>query len=486
MLYAHLLSDTQAVTTAPADCQVILSLGAGTQSSCLALMAARGDLPASYQRPQPAVFADTGFELRRVYAHLRGVSCLGGETEVITPEGAKPIRSLVGPGTLLVPNQQGAWGQWRKVDVRSFGTQRLYEVTLVRQRSRVRKVIHATETHRWVTKDKWNCWHFTTTRLLGAGDAIPTCRYTSILASRTPVEPSPFGIAHGFVFGDGTAPNRPYMPGSVDFYGTKDVPLLRYFALNPTSPQHNEKCNPPDFLRVTNLPRKWKHAPPLDEPRSYLLGWLAGYFAADGHVTERGQATLFSANPNHLNYVRDLCYVLGVRTNPICQKDHPGKGGIARLHSLTIYPRDLPDLVWLLLHHLARIQAWRDKASSRQDDDWTIASVERSDRVEEVFCAVVPGREMFTLADNIVTGNCPYHDDGYWRALRDSSADEFEAACRFEETIRHLPGVKGECFVHGSCVPLREIDFSRTRTERRVVHQGQGLLFDGGEGACSL
>lgn len=44
----------------------VLSLGAGVQSSTLALMAARGDLP----KPDVAIFADTGGESARVYAWL--------------------------------------------------------------------------------------------------------------------------------------------------------------------------------------------------------------------------------------------------------------------------------------------------------------------------------------------------------------------------------------------------------------------------------
>jgi hypothetical protein len=44
----------------------ILSLGAGVQSSTLALMAARGEIPA----PDAAIFADTGYEPQRVYAWL--------------------------------------------------------------------------------------------------------------------------------------------------------------------------------------------------------------------------------------------------------------------------------------------------------------------------------------------------------------------------------------------------------------------------------
>jgi hypothetical protein len=41
-------------------------------------------------------------------------------------------------------------------------------------------------------------------------------------------------------------------------------------------------------------------------------------------------------------------------------------------------------------------------------------------------------------------------------------------------------------FLHSSCIPLRDIDFSRTRGERRALSRGQALLFDGGEGVCSL
>ena len=37
---------------------------------------------------------------------------------------------------------------------------------------------------------------------------------------------------------------------------------------------------------------------------------------------------------------------------------------------------------------------------------WVVQSVEWSDRVEEVYCAEVPGTHAFTLEDNILTGNC--------------------------------------------------------------------------------
>jgi DNA primase len=45
-------------------------------------------------------------------------------------------------------------------------------------------------------------------------------------------------------------------------------------------------------------------------------------------------------------------------------------------------------------------------SASGPRDHWVVESVEWSDRVEEVFCAEVPGTHAFTLEDNILTGNC--------------------------------------------------------------------------------
>ena len=73
---------------------------------------------------------------------------------------------------------------------------------------------------------------------------------------------------------------------------------------------------------------------------------------------------------------------------------------------------------------------------------------------------------------------CPFHDDAYWLSMREHRPDEWEQACDFDEQIRFLPGIRGQCFVHRSCVPLREIDFNLTSRERRLEARGQMGLFD--------
>jgi hypothetical protein len=52
---------------------------------------------------------------------------------------------------------------------------------------------------------------------------------------------------------------------------------------------------------------------------------------------------------------------------------------------------------------------------------------------------------------------CPYHSQNEWRAL---SPNEFRDACLFDEEIRRKGGVRGDLFVHRSCVPLSEVDLT--------------------------
>jgi len=60
---------------------------------------------------------------------------------------------------------------------------------------------------------------------------------------------------------------------------------------------------------------------------------------------------------------------------------------------------------------------------------------------------------------------CPYHSDDFWRELKEIYPDEFAKACQFDEGIRdHYKtrrfGIEHPLYLHRSCVPLRDIDWS--------------------------
>lgn len=77
---------------------------------------------------------------------------------------------------------------------------------------------------------------------------------------------------------------------------------------------------------------------------------------------------------------------------------------------------------------------------------------------------------------------CPFHSDAEWRRL---TTDEFEEACKFDETIREAggnddAGLSGKLFLHRSKLPLREVDLSDK-------HKDQINMFDNEcEGMCGV
>jgi len=79
---------------------------------------------------------------------------------------------------------------------------------------------------------------------------------------------------------------------------------------------------------------------------------------------------------------------------------------------------------------------------------------------------------------------CPYHNDASWRELRDTDAAGWEQALEVDRAIRtglQRSTLVGELFLHGSLIPLEQVDLS-TAAER-----GQPNLFENEcEGHCGV
>lgn len=330
------------------------------------------------------------------------VNCFAGETLVVTPNGDRPICSLVGRQTLLIPNKKNL-GLWKEVQVKSFGVQPLLTVQLRRGNSK--KTIRVTPDHRWTVVGKEG---IILTRHLSVGDKLTSCyaRNYPSYGKHAPL-PSFVAVAQGFTFGDGSKETEGQSPAYADLIGQKDRVMLRYFR---GYRQTSIKCGEEQVPRIKDLPRFWKELPPADESLSFLLGWLAGYFAADGNVSS--SAYLDSADWDALNFAKGILYRLGVRVSPIRTKDREGFGEVRTLYTLAFDVKGLPDSFWVMPHHrqaARKIRKRKDQMSRYRH--WVVTRVEDRSEMEEVFCAVVPNVEKFTLADNIQTMNCPFCDD---------------------------------------------------------------------------
>lgn len=323
--------------------------------------------------------------------------CLAGDTEIVTSEGVATIGSLVGSTPTLLTTR-GAAGTWVQAPVRSFGRQELYAIRFRRGRAVIE--VLATAEHRWpVRRHGHSSLEMIQTRDLVPGLRAATCKGSP----KSRVRASAFGIAHGIVYGDG---HRERKGSAVTLHGSKDAQLLKWFPHSPTSVVRlGNDYSEDEAIRVRDLPGYFKEPPSLAESKSYLLGWLAGYFAADGHVTSVGQATISSASLVNIRLVRDVCFALGIGTHTITSHARRGKGKVdTPLYRIGLVTGDLSEDFFLIDHHRFRYKAVPAR-------DWLVESIEPTGRIEEVFCATVPETHVFTLASGIVTGNCDYISD---------------------------------------------------------------------------
>jgi hypothetical protein len=330
--------------------------------------------------------------------------CLSGDTEVVTRQGVKPIRALAGSTPeLLVPRVGpkgglASLGNFQAAPVRSFGRQRLWEVVLESRGGT--KTVHATAEHRWILASgkgwelKPPAAYERITSTLQPGDRLRPLR------ARTPVGASimPPAVAQGFTYGDGTV-GQGRRPATLAIYDNgKDDALLPFFPM----------AEPIDYNGVRliyGLPRFWKELPPLSESRSFLLSWLAGYFAADGTVGAEGRCVLSSADEQSIRFARDVAAVCGIGYSPLRPQLRSGFGRPPTvLWTLSLRRRDLPDWFFIIREHALR--AADANQSDARGTYWTVKSVTQTDTTEEVYCATVPGAAAFGLSDDLMTGNC--------------------------------------------------------------------------------
>lgn len=341
----------------------------------------------------------------RVYSDNRAY-CFTGDTEFITRSGVRTLKECVDTDQwVLTPNHQfNGWnsrtektrfdGVWIKAPIRSFGVSPVLRVTV--RRSRARKVIKATPNHRWVAGKHGRPFSIFETSSLVSGMSLASLSSQNYL-SRASV--SPFGVAHGFVFGDGSVEHG----GSrVALWGEKDSALTSFFTGCDGKPVKtlNGVCG----IEFRGLPKYFKSFPSLDEGHSYLMGWLAGYIAADGSVVGPGEVILESSEYENLCFARTVATELGLPTYGIVAHDRLGFGTEkSALYRLRFVPSHFPSEMLLIDAHHERFISNPTTGNKLR---WTVESIEDCSEVEEVYCATVPETRLFTLADNILVGNC--------------------------------------------------------------------------------
>lgn len=312
--------------------------------------------------------------------------CFTGDTMVITVDGPRPVRDLVGAETVVLstttdPRDGQVTPEWVKATTDSFGFAEVHEVTFRRRNARV--TVRTTPNHRWPVKRRAGI-SFVHTADLHPGDSVPALQYPAMTEHVT----DPDAVANGIVWGDGSVYNRHggrTPQATVQLCGDKIglrgwiEPHARYWRDEPAGE------------RAYGLPAWMKSLPHPDSDLSVLAGFFAGWFATDGHVHPKVSPSLSTSDPAAVAWVKVVAPRLGLTITAI----HVQPAGVSGFGST----RDNYQVLFRSVDPYLLIRTTQREAhpGERRWFGWTVESVRPTGVVEEVFCPTVPGRNVVAI-----------------------------------------------------------------------------------------
>jgi len=327
-------------------------------------------------------------------------NCFSKDTEFITDQGLRTFEWFNDGQTISVMNNYGAFVP---ATVKNFGPQRLYKLTLGRYT--LKKEVFCTANHIWRTVERGGTIIEKTTMALSQFDQLPYVKRKWMPSTGGSRYYCPIGFIHGYVFGDGdydkaTNTCRLHLCGD-----SKELVKL-FNGFNWSIIEREEA------ITVQYLPSHFKsEIPELDKyNEEYVLGFLIGYFAADGSVDDEGRAYLACAHDDVLLRIKKIIESVGIYCSDIrlMRDKSPFDGNPNhKLYGMHIWKDCLFDSFFTKTNHK---QNWETHKNSLEKDkskvNWKVVSLEETDRIEDVWCVQVPEFHNFTLSGGLNTGNC--------------------------------------------------------------------------------
>lgn len=344
---------------------------------------------------------------------IAGYNCFSGDTKFITDKGTFALSDCSGMNHKILIGD----GTWQECEIKHFGKQETVEVNFNKTSFVNRLKFRVTLDHDWILSDGRKV----KTKELTKKDRIPLViperkKYNSIDYR--------LGIMHGFIYGDGTAVKKKnnyqqnnggnlnivYAQKRVNGYIIRicsDIEdTLKYFNEYPKSYPKSTNGDPivymfDSFAKTHTL----KELPNSNETEDYLVGFFRGWFAADGSICN-----------NQSSICVDPDEEIWLKSNMERYGYYFGSGWIRKAGTKTNLGTLRKDKIHLkvLSYSLTKddfiLSRKKDKFKrNTRNRTFTFRGiVEGSNKIEDVYCAVVPKHTQFVLAGGILTGNCSF------------------------------------------------------------------------------
>jgi intein/homing endonuclease len=253
----------------------------------------------------------------------------------------------------------------------------------------------SSENHRWFRKSTTKkAFERVDTTDLRVGDYLPRSKPALTL------DLSLVGAAHGYFFGDGTRSN-----GELHQFTEENKKVLqKLFASDYFRESDRVLDSGLTDMVVKNLPLAWAKIPEGEYKKDhrYVYGFLAGYFAADGRISDY---TIHSSRKQELEEVSQLFWELGIETGQVVlDSESSNFSDTRKLYKLKINRYDLPEKFFIREDHV-------EKAKTRKApkyDYHKISSITKLNEPQEVMCLNTPAHENFTIQGFTTTSNCGF------------------------------------------------------------------------------
>lgn len=342
----------------------------------------------------------------KLYWTEHNPSCFSGDTRFVTYDGLRRFDECEDGAPVMVMN---ARGEWSEAAVRALGNQEIWEIDV--ERCGVQHTIRTTANHLWPVSYPERRFQGRQPHLLRTEQlqrVIGSSQWK--LQTINPTERPGLdldGVLHGITFGDGTRHKsyegrqefcQVYLCNDPNGVDSRELAVLFEEAGYKTIDR--EDC---DQVRIYGLPKHWKNLPAIDASPEYLRGFIAGWFAADGHIDTRGsQALLSSVNREALEWLQVSAPRAGLAVSTRIQEHSSDSSSFGPSHwyAISLTKETLDEDFFLLEAKRARF------TTPKFAKHWKVVAVRKTGKTEPVYCVEEPAEHLFVLEGNILTHNC--------------------------------------------------------------------------------
>jgi DNA primase len=327
-------------------------------------------------------------------------NCLTGSTMILTREyGSVPIEDVANQNVHLLDGD----GEWVQCRIHDCGEQETVKLNFFGSWEKV--AIRSTMQHGWIVDGK----RVETREYVEHPYRMKDVRIDDLRPAKLIKDEEQYrcGVVHGLIYGDGSA-----APRCKKFYFMRlchpKYSLGVWLDHYPKSYAKSYNGDPTYYIAQAWCDLKAFPVNP-GESLDYLLGFLRGWFAADGCVSDEGTnsvAKLTAPEPAY-QWLKQWGPLVGwhVRGYSVVENR---SGFISNQESLNIHLKKHSMDVEDFLHEKHR-ERWQQTLTIKKPKAWTIYPGTRNQdyerRVERVYCPEVETTHSFALSCGIHSGN---------------------------------------------------------------------------------